>query len=70
MAKRIEWHESIDSRERARFWWTQRNDDGVCFTIKKGRRRGKTKFFLYKCEVFQVAYDDLHLAMKSAEAQW
>lgn len=60
----LKWYENYDIKEKSRFWWTQRDENGVCFEI----RHRFAMFSLYVCEKYVGRYFSIDQAMKEAEA--
>ena len=63
---KIYWYQTWDARNHEHFWWTQRDENGVCFEIRKK----SDGFWLYKCEKFISKHGALQSAMDEAAAQW
>lgn len=64
--EKLKWYESIDPVENNRYWWTQRDKDGICFEI----RHRFAMFSLRVCSRIYGRYFSLDQAMKEAEAYW
>ena len=59
----LHWYEAMDEKTHERFWWTQRDENGVCFEIRKK----SDVFCLYKCEKFTSKHGSLQETMDEAE---
>ena len=58
----LRWYEGQDRRNGERFWWTQRNKNGVCYEIRKVG----VQFALRKCGCLEGYHDSLQEAMDAA----
>ncbi len=59
----MKWNETWDYNTRKPYWWTQRNENGICFEIRKNG----AKFNLFVCDMFLKQFDLLQEAMDIAE---
>ncbi len=58
----MKWYKNWDYKTHNYFWWTQRDQRGICFEIRKDN----INFNLYVCEEFKSSYVSLQAAMNAA----
>ena len=61
----VKWYRTWDARTHTHYWWTQRDENGVCYEIRPAY--GGTDFVLYKCDAkIKNVFNTLQSAMDAA----
>lgn len=64
--RKIKWYEAYNINTKKHYYWTQRDNNGVCFEI----RINKDSVSLYICDNFYNKYKTVGEAQKVAHNMW
>lgn len=65
----MKWYETIRPGG-DRFWWTQRDKRGVCFTIKRMELSRKFRLLVNNSMENSMVFNSLQEAMNAAQKMW